>query len=111
MKKENLTSIGAIVTALLAAVCCLGPLIFVIFGTSIAFLGRLSFMEIFRPYLLAAAGLMFAYAFWVLYLRKFECTCTEDVRTRKKSRIIFWIGFVVFVLALSFKSIMLWIYE
>lgn len=110
MKKENLTGLGAIVTALFAAACCLGPTIFVIFGTSIAFLGKLSFMEIFRPYLLAAAALMLVYAFWSLYLRKFECACPDDVRTRKISRIIFWVGFVAFVLALTSKSIMLRIF-
>lgn len=50
MKKETMTSIGAMTAALLAAACCIGPIVFVLFGASFAFLGKLSFMEQFRPF-------------------------------------------------------------
>lgn len=48
MKKETMTSVGAMAAALLAATCCIGPVLFVLFGASFAFLGKLSFMEQFR---------------------------------------------------------------
>lgn len=84
MKKEHLSNIGTIVVSLLATSCCLGPAIFVVFGTSIGFLGNLSFMEPLRPYFLGAAFLMAGFSFWKLYVRKrIECACEEDIRTRK----------------------------
>lgn len=41
MKKETMASIGAMAAALLAATCCIGPVLFVLFGASFAFLGKL----------------------------------------------------------------------
>lgn len=89
MRKEIMTSVGVIVAALLAATCCIGP---VLFGASFAFLGKLSFMEAFRPYFLGLAGLMVGYSFWKLYLKKPDCACPADVRIRKVSRWVFWVG-------------------
>ncbi len=62
MKKEIITSLGAMAAALLAATCCIGSLAFVLFGTSLAFLEKLSFMEVFRPCFLGLAGLMAGYS-------------------------------------------------
>jgi len=39
--------VGAVVTAVLASTCCLGPLLFLLFGISV---GSLSFLHIFSPY-------------------------------------------------------------
>ena len=39
--------LGAVVTAVLASTCCLGPLLFLMFGVSV---GSLSFLHIFAPY-------------------------------------------------------------
>jgi mercuric ion transport protein len=110
MKKENLTNAGAILAAFLAASCCVGPAVFVITGTSLGFLGRLSFMERFRPYLLSTAGLMLGYSFWKLYIKKRACDCAEDIRARKIARLILWIGFAALVIAASFQNIVSLIY-
>jgi hypothetical protein len=40
MKKENITSIGTVAASLLASSCCIGPAIFIVFGTSVEFLQR-----------------------------------------------------------------------
>lgn len=111
MKKETVTSVGAVVAALLAATCCIGPVIFVIFGASFAFLGKLSFMETFRPYFLGMAGIMVCYSFWKLYLKKPDCACPADIRIRRISRWIFWVGFAVVLLAVFSKTIILWLYS
>lgn len=110
MKKETVTSLGAMAAALLAAACCIGPVIFVLFGASFAFLGKLTFMEPFRPYFLGLAGLMVGYSFWKLYLKKPDCACPADIRIRKLSRWLFWVGFVAVLLAVFSKKIILWIY-
>lgn len=111
MKKETVSSLGAMVAALLAATCCIGPVIFVLFGASFAFLGKLSFMEAFRPYFLGLAGLMVGYSFWKLYLKKTDCACPADIRIRRISRLIFWVGLVVVLLAVFSMNIILWLYS
>ncbi len=107
MKKETMTSVGAMAAALLAATCCIGPVVFVLFGTSFAFLGKLSFMEAFRPYFLGIAGIMVGYSFWKFFLKKPDCACPADVRIRRISRWIFWVGLVVVLLAVFSKTIMM----
>ena len=79
---------------LLATSCCIGPAIFVVFGTSVGFMGKLSIFEPYRPYFLTAAAAMLGFSFWKLYLKKPDCDCEEDVRVKKIARIILWIGTV-----------------
>ena len=68
-------------------------------------------MEPLRPYLLGAAFLLAAFSFWKLYLRKqVECACEEDTRTRQTARVIFWIGVVALIFAVSFQRVVLWVY-
>jgi TusA-related sulfurtransferase len=61
--------VGAIVTAILASTCCLGPLLFLIFGVSVS---SLSFLHVFAPYrsyFLIAAILIIGYL-WFNYFFK-----------------------------------------
>ena len=110
MKKENVSSLGTVVAALLAASCCIGPAIFAVFGTSIGFLGKLTALDPLRPYLLAAAFAMFGYSFWKLYLRKsVPCDCEADRRSRRIARGIFWTGFAALVFAVLFPKITVWL--
>lgn len=109
--KETATDIGAIMAALLAAACCIGPVLFIVFGASFAFLGELSFMEKFRPYFLGLAGLMVGYSFWKRYLKKPDCACPADIRIRRISRFIFWVGLAAVLLAFFSKTIVIWLYS
>ena len=110
MKKENVSNVGTIIASLLATSCCIGPAIFVVFGTSVGFMGKLSVFEPYRPYFLAAAAAMLGFSFWKLYLKKPDCDCEEDVRAQKAARIILWFGTGLFLFALSFQKILLWLY-
>lgn len=111
MNKENFSNVGTIAVSLLATSCCIGPAIFIVFGTSVGFLGNLSFMEPLRPYFLGAAFLLAGFSFWKLHLRKrIECACEEDMRTRKTARVIFWVGVVALIFAASFQPVLLWFY-
>ncbi len=110
MSKEKYTGIGSIIASFLAASCCIGPAVFVLFGTSAGFLGKLSFLERFRPYLLGAAFVMLGYSFYNLYVKKPDCDCAEDIRNRKIARGIFWIGLVAVVISLTFRRLILLLY-
>jgi hypothetical protein len=111
MKNENISSMGTIFASFLAASCCIGPAIFVIFGTSASFMSSLSFLEPLRPYLLGAAILLLGFSFWKLYLKKQDCNCEKDFRSRKVARGIFWVGIVAFVFSASFQSVLLHLYQ
>lgn len=109
MKKTNIATSGTIITSFLAASCCIGPALFVVFGTSVGFVGKLSFLEPLRPYLLGAAFVMLGYSFWKLYLTPPACTCEADFRKRKIARGIFWVGFTALVIAASFPTVTAWL--
>ena len=110
MKRENISSLGTILTSFFAASCCIGPAIFIVTGTSVGLLSRLSFLEPATPYMLVIAFLMLSYSFWKLYLKKSDCDCGQDVRTRKIARTIFWLGFTSLLIAASFQKVVTWVY-
>jgi len=111
MKTENISSIGTMIASFLAASCCIGPAIFIIFGTSASFMGNLSFLESLRPYLLVSAILLLGFSFWKLYINKPDCTCSEDLRARKIACGIFWVGAVALVFSASFQSVLIHFYQ
>lgn len=110
MKTENLSSLGTVVASFLAASCCIGPAIFVVFGTSIGMLGKLTFLEAYRPYSLVAAFGMLGFSFWKLFLKRTDCACEADRRTRKIARTIWWFGFASLVFSATFQRAILWLY-
>ncbi|GAB6073932.1 mercuric transporter MerT family protein [Nautilia lithotrophica] len=60
---------GAVVTAVLASTCCLGPLLFLVFGMSV---GSLSFLHIFAPYreyFTIVAVIIIVYLWWNYFFR------------------------------------------
>jgi mercuric ion transport protein len=110
MKIENISSIGTVAVTFLAASCCIGPAIFVVFGVSVGFLGKLAFLEKYRSVFMLAAAAMLSFSFWKLYLKKADCDCKEDERKRKIARGIFWVGVIAFVSAMFFPTMLLWLY-
>jgi len=110
METENISSFGTVIVSFLAASCCIGPAIFVVFGTSAGFLGKLTFFETYRPYLLGAAFLMLSFSFWKLFIQKPDCKCEADIRSRKIARSLWWFGFGSLVLAVSFQKVILLFY-
>lgn len=78
MQRFSLTSIGAVVSATLASLCCVGPL--VLAGLGIAGLGSaglaVSIFEPYRPYLMGFTVLFLGVGFFITY-RKQEASCEE----------------------------------
>lgn len=110
MNKANISSLGTIAAALLAKLCCIGPAVFIVSGTSLGFMGGLSFLSPYKNYLLGAAVIMLGYSFRRIYLKKTDCACRENIRSRKIERGIFWLGVAALVFTATFSKILLWIY-
>jgi len=110
MKIENASTIGTVIASFLAASCCIGPAIFVVFGASAGFLGEFTFFETYRSYLLGTGFLMLGFSFWKLFIKKPDCKCEADIRSRKIARSIWWFGFASLALAASFQKVILLFY-
>lgn len=98
MRKENVLMGGGVVAAVVSSLCCILPLIAVIFGLS-AF-GIASTFETLRPYLLILAFAALGYGFYRVYLRREECAPGESCAVRpvnKINQISLWIATAVIV--------------
>ncbi len=93
MKEKSLT-FASIVTAGVASVCCVGPMLAVGFGLG-TFGWALS--EELRPWLLGGSGLLLAGAFYLTYRRRPEAECADGAcavspeKTRKR-KMLLWLA-------------------
>jgi mercuric ion transport protein len=86
MMKERAVVGGAVVAGLLASLCCVGPLLFVLLGVS-AF-GAATAFESARPYLMAGSVLLLAVGYYRTYFRRSEtCAPGEACATKPTSRV------------------------
>jgi mercuric ion transport protein len=101
-KTEKITffaSIGSVISGLVASLCCMGPLAFVILGLSGAALSAK--LEQYR-WLFGAVALGFlSLGFFFAYREKWECvpnaSCKVNPKRRKLNRIILWIAAILVV--------------
>jgi len=114
-------SIGAVVT-LLAASCCVGPTIFVVFGASIGSLGFLGALEPYRPIFLLIGYMAIGYSLYKLYLKDYfkekilkkpriQCVCEEPAWINKFSKVTTWVAFVLLVVVTVYPYILVKITE
>jgi copper chaperone CopZ len=88
---------GSILTAVLASLCCIGPLLVAATGLgSLSYFGR---FEAARPYLLGiSAALLVAGIIWSVRNRRTQCTPGTACETRSAS---YWVWLVVPVFAVA----------
>ncbi|MFN3695162.1 MAG: mercuric transporter MerT family protein, partial [Ignavibacterium sp.] len=79
--KDKLLSSGGIITALLASLCCITPVLAVLGGLS-GIATTFSFLEPLRPYLIGLTVIVLGYAFYKAYKPKkgtdIDCACEAD---------------------------------
>ncbi len=107
MNKTVLTTVGSVLSALLASLCCIGPVVFALIGAGS--LGFAAAFEPYRPYLLALTLLFLGTAFYFTY-RKREIQC-EDGTCKVKSadkwhKIFLWIAAAFAVIFMFFPQIL-----
>jgi mercuric ion transport protein len=86
MKEKRLAVGGAVIAAIAASLCCVGPVLFAALGLG-AF-GAASVFQSARPYLLAGAVLLLAVGFyWTYFRRQAACAPGEVCATKPVGRI------------------------
>ena len=86
MKEKGMAVGGAVMAAIAASLCCVGPVLFALFGLG-AF-GAASVFAAARPYLLGGAGLLLAVGFyWTYFRRQTACAPGEACATKPVNRI------------------------
>lgn len=64
----GLFAAGGVASAVLASSCCILPLALVMLGVSGAWIGGLTALEPYRPYMLVGAALLLGSGFWRVYV-------------------------------------------
>jgi mercuric ion transport protein len=97
------------VAALLASVCCLGPLILVALGFSGAWIANLTALEPYRPLFVGVALVAMVLAWRKIYRPAKSCEpgdiCAAP-RVQTAYKVIFWIVALLIVVALGFPYIL-----
>lgn len=88
MKSNKFFQNSAIVTAVLASLCCITPVLAVLGGLS-GIATTFSFLEPLRPYFIALTAIILGYAFYKAYKPKkqndIDCACETDGTENKKN--------------------------
>ncbi len=97
--------IGAVLAAIGASVCCVGPLLLISLGIGGAWMSAFTSMETVRPYFIILTLIFIGLGYRKLYL--IPASCKEGVacalpEVKHKQRMIFWIGSALIFLLLTF---------
>src|SRR2546428_1596013 len=102
MKVKSLT-FASIIAAIVASVCCIGPVLAVALGFSAV--GLVAAFEPVRPYLLGLTFVILAFAFYRAYRRPEENCDTgvcEKPASRRAQMFVLWLGAAIAVLFSAF---------
>ncbi|MCI0667581.1 MAG: hypothetical protein L0Y43_05960 [Methylococcaceae bacterium] len=105
LKRPGWLGLGALLTALGASACCIGPLVLVSLGIGGAWVTNLTAMEAARPVFLIATLILIGLAFRKLYLVPDSCesgvACASEP-VKRNQRILFWVGSAILIALLAF---------
>lgn len=91
--KEIITGVGSVITAFLASLCCIGPVVGVLLG--VGGLGAAASLEVYRPYFLGVTFIFLGGAFYFSYGKKEDCEEGEACDVRQGGgwqRILLWVA-------------------
>jgi len=104
-EKNSWINIGAVLAAIGASVCCVGPLLLLSLGVSGAWIGSLAAFEPVRPVFIFLTLVFIGLSYRKLYL--IPNNCEEDKHcaspdSQKKQKLTFWVGSTLILLLLAF---------
>lgn len=97
--------IAAVIAAIGASLCCIGPLVLLALGIGGTWVSYLTALEPYRPVFIGITLLFLGLAFRTLYLVPQPCAPGDACAipaTRRNRRIIFWIVAVLLIALLTF---------
>ena len=105
VRARVLTAAGAVVGALAASACCLGPLVLAALGLGGA--GAFALLGAYRPYVLAVTAVLLGAAFFVTYRPRPAdgCGC-ERPKANRAGRVGLWIATLAVVLLAAAPSVL-----
>lgn len=96
------------VAAILASVCCLGPLVLLMLGISGAWIGNLTRLEPYRPLFVGAALVALYFAHRRIFRPAADCEPGEICAVpavNRAYRILFWVVVALLAVALAYPLI------
>lgn len=97
--------IGAVLAAIGASVCCVGPLLLISLGIGGAWMSAFTSMETIRPYFIILTLIFIGLGYRKLYLIPDSCeegkACASP-EVKHKQRMMFWSGSALILLLLAF---------
>ena len=107
---ERLTAIAGVLGAIAASSCCVLPLLFASLGISGAWIGNLTALAPYQPYILALTVAALGYGFYSVYWRPRQAcsdsTCERPLPSRNV-KLGLWLGTILVAVALIFPRIAL----
>ena len=101
--KNTLTSVGGVIAAVLASLCCIAPIVLAFVGAG--GIAAMSLFEVSRPYLVGLAAVLLGSAFFFTY-RKQEVTCEDGTckveRAGTWSKVGVWSATLIATSAVAF---------
>ena len=104
-ERNGLLATGAVVGAILASACCVVPLLLVTLGISGAWIGNLTALEPYKPYVAALTLGLIGLGFWRVYFQPKPacedgsyCARPQSARITKTA---LWIGAIITLLAIT----------
>ncbi len=105
---ERASLIGGALAAVVASVCCLGPLVLVTVGISGAWISNLTAFEPYRPYAIGVALVCMVLAYRKIYATPEACepgTLCAVPQTGRVYKVMFWVVSAMVLIALGFPYI------
>lgn len=105
VKSGSGSLIAGSVAAVVASICCVGPLVLLALGVGGAWVANLTALEPYRPIFVGVALVFLGLAFRQLYLVPAACAPGQSCvvpANRKRQRLMFWFVALPVLLLLSF---------
>lgn len=103
MEKQTLLSVGGVTAAVIASLCCIGPVLVVFLG--VGSIAAFSVFEIYRPFFIGVTVALIGLAFYLTY-RKREVACENGTckmeSASRRAKIGVWIVTILAGLVTAF---------
>lgn len=109
--RGRLATVGTLASAGLVASHCLGPVVFLLFGTTVGALSALAALERYRPWFIAAGFAFWSYGAYRLYFGSpvgaGGAACSGQ-RPLARTRTLLWVGLGVLLIAIVLPKLALY---